>query len=275
MGSSGTSPRPNPNTNPVAPAAIRGRSDSRDAIYPHRSVRYLPVSHGKLALGVAFAALLSIFVAMNSVPIMAVHWSLVDSLCQLTGLPVATWNFLPIYSGLGHGAAPVMEIPTFGELGWMPRVGLVLVAMGLFALRRVALLRNMANFFLVLLLLSALANVVFHTYRLASIDFGQLWLRVELLVWLLLPWVTLLLFYIPQRNVVAGMAWMLFLLGYGFFFSVLRMTFCLGVLHYTGLLFAPLLWLGFGTLSDLLFLLFFYSIATNQASSTYWGQRSA
>jgi hypothetical protein len=66
-----------------------------------------------------------------------------------------------------------------------------------------------------------------------------------------------------------------FLQAYGFVFSALRMVFILGVLHYTGLLFMPVLWFALGTLADLIFVLFFYSITVYRTSGRLWGTRAA
>jgi hypothetical protein len=96
-----------------------------------------------------------------------------------------------------------------------------------------------------------------------------------MLVWLLLPWVLLLLFVLPQENLLRGLGWVVFLQAYGFAFSALRMVFVLGMLHHTGMLFLAPLWFLLGTLSDLLYVLFFYSLSIYRASGTLWGARSA
>ena len=96
-----------------------------------------------------------------------------------------------------------------------------------------------------------------------------------MLVWLILPWVLLLLFVIPQPNLLRGLLWVAFLQAYGFLFSAVRMVFVLGMLHYTGLIFMPPLWFLLGTMSDLLFVLFFYSLSIHRSSGELWGVRDS
>jgi hypothetical protein len=248
----------------------------RNSIYPHRSVRALPLSGVRLWAGIGLALAITILSVIYAVPIMETHSQVAAVLARWAGLPISDWAPIGVFPGLEPASGPVLSIPSFLEVSEGARLGLVLMIVALLVVaQRFPLLRNVANFMIVLLLASAVANAVFDNFRLQSITFGQIWLRQEMLVWLILPWVLILLFVIPQPSLWRGLGWVMFLQVYGFLFSALRLVFMLGVLHYTGLLFMPPLWFLLGSLSDLLFLLFFYSLAIHQASGDLWGVRDS
>ena len=103
--------------------------------------------------------------------------------------------------------------------------------------------------------------------------FAQIWLRGEFLVWLLLPWVSALLFILTMPSVAAGVGWALSMQAYAIFWSALRFVFCLGVLHFTGILFLPLLWFSLGILFDMVYILTFYSLALQWSMKRAMGER--
>lgn len=261
---------------PPAGPSPGGRTGKRDSIYPHRSVRAFPVSSLRLWAGVVLALLITAFSILYAVPIMEAHSRVAGVLAGWAGLPVTEWAPIGVFPGLEPASGPVLTIPTFKEVSEGARMLLLLSIVGLLIVaQRFSLLRNVANFLIVMLVASAVANAVFDNFRLLSTTFGQIWLRQEMLVWLILPWVLILLFVIPQPNLPRGLLWVIFLQVYGFFFSALRMVFILGVLHHTGLIFMPPLWFLLGTLSDLLFVLFFYSLAIHRSSGELWGVRDS
>ena len=261
---------------PSARPAAGGRSGRRDSIYPHRSVRALPLSSVRSWAGVTLALLITVLSVIYAVPIMEAHSRVAAVLTQWAGLPVTAWTPIGVFPGLEPASGPVLAIPAFKEVSEGARLLLILsIVVLLIVAQRFSLVRNVANFLIVLLVASAAANAGFDNFRLQSTAFGQIWLRQEMLVWLLLPWVLILLFVIPQPNLLRGLLWVVFLQAYGFFFSALRMVFILGVLHYTGLIFMPPLWFLLGTLSDLLFVLFFYSLAIHRSSGELWGVRDS
>lgn len=254
----------------------RGRSGGRKKIYPHRSVRTLPLSLFRTWSGILLAVVISALCAYYAEPLLAAHSKVAAVLAGWAGLPVEGWTSIAVFPGLEPASAPILAIPSFREVSDGARLVLILSIVALLIVaQRFSLFRNFANFLIVMLLGSAVANAVFENYRLESTTIGQIWLRQEMLVWLLLPWVLMLLFVIPQPSLPRGLGWMIFLQIYGFFFSALRMVFALGILHYTGLLFLPPLLFLLGTLSDLLFVLFFYSLAVHQSSGELWGARNS
>jgi len=230
----------------------------------------------RLWAGVALAALITALSVTYAVPIMEAHSRVAAELMGWAGLPVTDWQPIGVFPGLEPASGPVLAIPAFREVSQGARLLLILSIVGLLIVaQRFSLVRNLANFLIVMLVASAVANAVFENFRLLSTTFGQIWLRQEMLVWLLLPWVMILLFVIPQPSLARGLSWVIFLQAYGFCFSALRMVFVLGVLHHTGLIFMPPLWFLLGTLSDLLFVLFFYSLAIHRSSGELWGVRDS
>ena len=131
--------------------------------------------------------------------------------------------------------------------------------------RKVALARNFL-IFLAILLFAAAAVIVFNpSFSFDSAMYQQIWLRGEVLVWLILPWVAAFLFILTMPSLVPGVAWTLLMEGYAIVWSAVRLAFCLGVLHFTGLLFLPLLWFCLGLLFDVLYVILFYALALNRS----------
>ena len=257
-------------------SAPRGRMTPRTFIYPHRSVRYLEVTAKRVAAALVLSALVCGLTGYYAIELMNIHGRIANFLMGFAGIPTSGWAPVGIFPGLQPALAPVTAIPTFQAVSGGARILLVAAIVILLLIsRRYSLTRNLAGFLIFLLVVSAVVNALNPNLRFESQTFGQIWLRGEMLVWLLLPWVSSLLFVIPQPNIVEGIGWVLLAQVYGILFSALRMVFSLGVLHHTGMLFLPLIWFGMGTLSDLLFLLFFYSISVYRISGRVWGLRAS
>ncbi len=253
-----------------------GRRTPRGSIYPHRSVRSIPVTRTRLFAALLVSALICGFTAIYAHELMDIHRSIAGFLMKFAGIPVSGWEPVAIFPGLQPALAPVTPIPAFHAVTDGARMLLIAaIVVLLLVSRRYLLTRNLAGFLIFLLIVSAIVNSLKPGLHFESQTFGQIWLRGEMLVWLLLPWVSSLLFVLPQPNIAEGIGWVLLSQIYGLIFSAVRMVFSLGVLHYTGLLFLPLIWFGMGTLSDLLFLLLFYSISVYRASGRVWGLRSS
>jgi hypothetical protein len=126
------------------------------------------------------------------------------------------------------------------------------------------------------LLFAAAIVIVFNpSYYFDAKMYQQIWLRGELLVWLLLPWIAVFLFMVILPSPGVGVAWTLLLQVYAILWSAIRLAFCLGVLHYTGILFLPLLWFAFGILFDLVYVLVFYSMALQVSIKRSIGWRAS
>ncbi len=253
-----------------------GRRTVRRSIYPHRSVRSLPVTAVRLGVAIGLSLLISCLTAYYAIEIMNFHAGIASYLFRFAGIAVSGWEQVAIFPGLQPALAPVTNIPMFDAVPDGARLVLILsIVLLLLISRRYLLTRSLSSFLIFLLIVSAVVNSLKPGLHFDSQTFGQVWLRGEMLVWLLLPWVASLLFLMPQPNMAEGIGWVLLIQVYGVLFSALRMVFSLGVLHYTGLLFMPLVWFGMGTLSDLVFLLCFYSFSVCRTSSRVWGLRTS
>lgn len=94
-----------------------------------------------------------------------------------------------------------------------------------------------------------------------------------MLVWLVLPWFSSALFVLLHPDLRWGVLWALLVQGYAVVWSAVRLAFGVAVIHYSGLLFVPLLWFGLGLLADNIYLLVFFSLSTRQAAGKTWGRR--
>ena len=206
-------------------------------------------------------------------PLLARHNQISAALLQLCGVPLDGSTRVDVFEPIG--SAEVATTPVF-HLNQQPvRVailfaGAVLALLAIYA--RVELARNFIVFLLVLLLAAA-AVMVFSSAEITSAEFSQIWLRGEILVWLLLPWFSAGLLGVLQPSAWPGLIWAVLMQAYGFFWSAIRLAFCLGMLHYSGLLFMPLLWFTLGLLADVLYIVVFLSLSTRVAGLFAWGRR--
>ncbi len=221
------------------------------------------------------AIVLSAAVAIFGTYLLNAHGRLCALFLKLSAIPVAGLNTLDIFSAIGPAKSPLTEASDWTAN--TDRTGILFIVSMLILLalhRRFALARNFLVFLMVLLLVSAGIMVFDRSFRYDSQTFAQLWLRVEVLVWLLLPWITAFSVFLLQPSALHGVGWVLAMQAYGFLWSALRMTFCLGMLYYTGVLFLPVLWFALGLLSEMFYILAFYSLSIYHASGTIWGPRS-
>lgn len=252
-----------------------GRDSARGTIYPHRSVRFSEIGTGRLVVAFLVAAAMCGFMAYYSIALMEVHTHLVAKLYAALDLPVTSFKAISVFSGLQPGLTLMTPVPMFLDVGAGARIvwlGTVVVLM-LCALR-FRLLRSFLFFLIFLMVLSAVVNSVFERYEFDAGTFGQIWYRQVMLVWLILPWMTSIIFILFQPRLLEGLGWVLFSQIYSFAFSIVRMVFALGVLHFSGLLFFPMIWFLVGTLGELMYLLQFYSISIYRATGKRYKPRS-
>jgi hypothetical protein len=237
-------------------------------------VRSFPISGLRVFAGLAMALILSATVAYFGTPLLIVHGEMSSFLLKHTGIPVAGMTVVDIYPHLGpvvandisfphHRASPLRTILLFAA----SLAGLILVH------RSVPLSRNFIIFLSILLCAAAVVIIVNPSFYFDSSVYTQIWLRGEILVWVLLPWVSAFLFVLTIPSVTSGVAWALLIQVYAIVWSAVRFVFCLGVFHYTGILFLPLLWFCLGVLFDLVYVLVFYSLALNLSIRKVTGER--
>ncbi len=248
----------------------------REYIYPHRSVRSFPISARRVCAALSLAFVLSVAVFYFGTRLLDVHNRIARFILKYTGIPAAGARTIEIFPGLGPVDVP--DVPQPMDRASPVRNGILLAAALsalIFAHRRFPLGRNFVVFLMILLCASGIVVLFVPSFSFDSVIYSQIWLRGETLIWLLLPWVSALLFVLTLPSMAGGFLWGLLIECYVVFWSALRLAFCLGVLHYSGMLFLPLLWFVLGILFDLVVVLFFYSLALDQSiRRTMGGRRS-
>jgi hypothetical protein len=248
----------------------------RSSIYPHRSVRSLPLNGARLGAAVLLAVVLSAAAYWFRAPLLDRHNQFSEAMLRICHIPLDTPTRVELFEPIG--SAEVVTTPVFHLTRQPARVAILFVS-GIIALlaiyARVELARNFIVFLLVLLMAAAAIMAFSPNSEITSAEFSQIWLRGEVLVWLLLPWFSAGLLVVLQPTVWPGMIWGVVMQVYGFLWSAVRLAFCLGVLHYSGLLFIPLLWFVLGLLADVLYIVVFLSLSTRIAGVRAWGRRTS
>ncbi len=253
-----------------------GRSTSRNFIFPHRSVRFSDIGWGRALFAFIVALGISIYMYRNAVIIMKWHTALAIHLAGKLDLPIVGYKEVSVFPGIEPARAPLTSVPKFQEIGMVGRMLWLVCLLGLAILAaRFQLLRSFMVLLILLLLTSAIVSSIFERYEFDAGVFGQIWYRQVMLVWILLPWFTSMLFLIFQPNILEGLGWVLLSQAYSFAFSLIRMIFVMGILHYTGLILFPCVWFLVGTLAELIFLLQFFSISIYRATGKQYQGRSA
>lgn len=248
----------------------------REFIYPHRSVRAFPVSRRRLYIAIGMAVVISAAVLYFHASLLDFHDGLSSFLLNKTGIPSTGARSVGIFPHLGPVSVPVIPFPPHRA---NPLRTVTVFAVALFALfliyRRFPLSRNFV-LFLIVLLCTAGGVILFNpTFRFDSAMYAQMWLRGEVLVWILLPWVSAFLLVLTLPSIGSGVVWASLLQIYAVVWSAMRLAFCLGVLHFTGILFMPLLWFCLGILFDLVYILVCYSLALQVSIKQAGGERAS
>jgi len=189
-------------------------------------------------------------------------------------VPVTGSQTVEIFTPIGSSEAVMTEVFRFSEAP--VRIGILFICSVIALLivhRRVELSRNFVVFVMFLIVVAAGVMVFDPSFVIDSRTFTQIWLRGEVLVWLLLPWFSAGLYTLVQPPMSRGFAWGLLVQGYGFLWSAIRLAYCLAVIHYSGPLFALLLLFGLGLLADVLYLLVFFSLLARPAAARARGRR--
>lgn len=244
----------------------------RPFIYPHRSIRSVRLTGGRIFLAAITAIVLTVLVFTQQGRLVTEHNRISQTLIEWAGVPVQSVIATPLFPGLEPAPATVV---TATRLDGDPWRLLIFFAIGMLVLlqihRRVALARGFL-LFLMILLLVATGVVVFHpASQFGSVEFTQMWLRGEVLVWLILPWFSAAMFVLIHPLFGAG--WALLTQLYGFVWSAVRLAFSICLIHYTGILFIPMVWFALGLLADMVYLVVSYSMAVDWAARRAWGRR--
>ncbi len=236
----------------------------------------MPLSRSRAYTGLGMAILLSAVTAYFGTALLALHSRLSWVILKYTGIPTTGSRLLDVFPHLGPVSAPEIPFPDAranplrtGVLFGVCLLGLILIH------RKYPLSRNFIVFLFVLLAAAGGVILFNPSFPFDSGMYEQIWLRGEIPVWILLPWVSACLFFLTLPSVAGGIGWALLLQIYAMVWSAFRLAFCLGVLHFTGILFLPLLWFCLGILFDLVYILVFYSLALKSSIVLAGGERKS
>src|SRR5277367_5022995 len=141
--------------NPSAPPAARTGSLRRPFIYPHRSVRSIRLTPGRIFLAAVTAIVLTVLVATQQGWLVTEHNQITRALVELAGVPVTGVEMAPLFPGLQPAPASVV---TASRLDGDPVRLLILFAVGMLVLlqihRRVPLARGFIVFLMILLMMA-------------------------------------------------------------------------------------------------------------------------
>ena len=106
-------------------------------------------------------------------------------------------------------------------------------------------------------------------------QFCAIWYRGEAYLWLLIPVLFALGFFVLDVPFALKVRWLCLLLGYSYIWSVVRLAFGLATFHHFGSLWMPLYYLLFGFLADFLYIVAIYSLAMDRAAAFLARQQEA
>jgi hypothetical protein len=201
------------------------------------------------------------------------HGRFLELVLKYTSIPITGYKPVEVFPYLETASAP--EVPFPSNRANPVRTGFLFVASiaGLILIHRSIPLGRNFVVFLATLICAAAGVILFGSFNFDSAMYTRIWLRGEILVWILLPWISSLMFILILPSVVKGIVCALMLQLYVVVWSAIRLAFCLGTMHYTGILFLPLLWFCLGVLFDFVCLVFFYSFALDQSVRQVMGER--
>jgi hypothetical protein len=220
------------------------------------------------------ALVMSVSIFVFGTTLLAAHGNVSQFVLKQVSIPVTGSKLLDVYPHLGPVLAAEVPFPSH-RANPMRTVVLFVVSLAglILAHRSIPLGRNFVVFLTILLCAAAGVIIFSSTFYYDSAMYTSIWLRGQILVWILLPWLSAFTFIMYPPSLAGGIAWTLLLQFYAFIWSPLRLVFCLGVLHYTGILFLPLLWFCLGPLFDFVCLVFFYSFAVGRFVERVIGER--
>ena len=98
-------------------------------------------------------------------------------------------------------------------------------------------------------------------------DFCAIWYRGEAYLWLLLPLIFAVGFFILNVPLSTKIGWLCLLLLYSFLWSAVRLALALATFYYFGSIWMPFFYFAFGFLADFLYIVAFYSMALDGAAA--------
>ena len=222
---------------------------------------------GLLLEGFAIAILLDALLVWQGSRLLAWHSRVVEALLQLAGVAWERGKELAVLPGVSVGLlrTSYLDYQAHPFYPWYClAAALALLALGLrhcpLPLRPLLYLVPL-SLGITLLYLKAISPTVPYNPE----DFSTIWYRGETYLWLLLPWIFALGFFVLNVPIRLKMAWLSLLLSYSFLWSAIRLATALATFQYLGSLWMPFFYFAFGFLADFLYIVAFYSLAMGQA----------
>ena len=97
-------------------------------------------------------------------------------------------------------------------------------------------------------------------------DFCAIWYHGETCLWLLLPLIFAMSFFVITVPFLLKIGYLCLLLLYSFVWSAVRLAVALATFHYFGSIWMPFFYFAFGFLADFLYIVAFYSLAMDRAA---------
>jgi hypothetical protein len=247
----------------------------RAFIYPHRSIRAIPASAVRWVLAGSIAAGLTIALSVFLSQVLRIHNQLCLAILQISGIGVGGTAAAQLFASSVIAPIPVVAVPELSSRPlefWALFSAATLIILELY--RRIPFARSFFLFLLTLLVVTA-GIILWHpSSQFGSVEFASMWLRTEVLVWLVMPSITAALYVLTQPGALFGFGWAVLTQLYGFVWSAIRLAFGIAMVHYTGILFAPIFWFAGGLLADVIYVVVFYSVSVQRTAGNWWGKRA-
>jgi hypothetical protein len=226
----------------------------------HRSIRPASISGLSISFALATATALSFLVLRYGGAIAEFHQTIVERVLVATGIPLAA-SSTPIRLWSFDVPVPGIVLADYSNRpGLMALTGACAASLIAGIYFRVRISRMLLSLLFALLGASFLNLVLGGGFGTDAGSFTLLWLRFEFVIWMLAPFIMALFAGIVLQASWWLAFWIVMPTLYSILWSACRLAFCLGILHLTGSLLAPMLWFTMGTLADVLYISLFYSV---------------
>ena len=228
----------------------------------------MPFRMGALAEGVAIAACADILLYWQLPRILQWHTRVAALLLDLAEVPWEAGREVTLLPGV------TAELLRTSYLDYQDHPLYPWYFLGAAALLFIGFRRWPAPLKPVLLFMQASLAVTFLYLQLVSPnvpyspeDFCAIWYRGETYLWLLLPLIFALGYFILTVPFWMKLSWLCLLVFYSFLWSAVRLAMALATFHYFGSLWMPPFYFVFGFLADFLYIVAFYSLAMDRAAA--------
>ena len=240
----------------------------------HKSLRHMPFRVASLLEGLAVVAVADTLLLWQMRRVLGWHSQVVAKLLGVAGVPWETGREMNLLGGISATLVRTNYLD-YAAHPYYPALFTVAALAGyLLVYRRLpAPLKPLLGLAPAGLGITFLyLRVVWPTAPYTPEDFSAIWYRGEAYLWLLLPLVFALSFFILSVPFALKLGWLAGLMLYSFVWSALRLAVALATFFYFGWMWMPLFYFAFGFLADFLYIVAFYSLAMNGAAA-YLDQR--